>query len=660
MQSDAAMTAEEEARLQEQQPPPRPVSILGDYVKRLFDAAKRHRDQTITAALLADQRQREGEYDPDKLAEIHERGGSDLYFNLTDTKCLAAESWIQDVLAPQDDKPFELKPTPVPDLRDDERQAVQNQVVTYFREVTQQTGVPPTAEEIIEYTDMVRDAVMKDTREKAQKRADRMTAKIVDQMAEGGFAEAFDDFIYNLCTYRAAFLKGPVLQKQKRTTWADGQIQVKDEIVQYWYAPDPFNIYPSPNARTIQDGYLCEVIPVQAADLYNMIGVEGYNEEAIRGLLQVAAAAPDGTGDITPPKELRIGQDEHLRMQSLAQTHEGYPDTPFEIVQFWGHVRGSMLEERGYPAPEGQWDPDRYYPVCVDCVGDVDIRAILNPDPRERRPYGCASWERRPQSIWGRSIPQKMRDCQTPVNAALRNTLNNMALASGPQVAADVAAVSPESKVSQIMPWMIWWYDSRETGGNDQPIRFFQPSDNSQALLHVSEYFESKADDRTMVPRYIHGNEDVRGAGETASGMSMLLNAAAKGIKKVILNIDRHVIRPTVEALYYHNMEYDEDDSIKGDCQVVARGALALLIREQTQLRRQEYLDRTNNEIDMRIIGIKGRYKLLKAIGDDLDIPDLLPDEQTFLEQEMERQAQEAAMAASAAAQTQEPVTGAA
>nr|MCS5561679.1 hypothetical protein [Marinobacter nauticus] len=151
-------------------------------------------------------------------------------------------------------------------------------------------------------------------------------------------------------------------------------------------------------------------------------------------------------------------------------------------------------------------------------------------------------------------------------------------------------------------------------------------------LLTVYEQFERRADDATNIPRYAYGNERVGGAGQTASGLSMLMESANKGIKDAIRHIDRGVIRRVIEALWLHNMQYSDDNSIKGDVSVVPRGSSAMLIREQTHQMRAEFLAMTANPIDMGIIGQEGRRDLLAAVAEKLDLPGLIPSEDKMRE----------------------------
>src|SRR5690606_387491 len=126
---------------------------------------------------------------------------------------------------------------------------------------------------------------------------------------------------------------------------------------------------------------------------------------------------------------------------------------------------------------------------------------------------------------------------------------------------------------------------------------------NAQELLAVFDRFERLSDDATGIPRYTYGNEKVGGAGNTATGLSMLFNATAKGLRRAIASVDQGVIAPGIYDTFVWVMLYVDDPSLKGDCIVVPRGAAALLIKEQAQIRRQEALAATNNPVDLQIIG---------------------------------------------------------
>jgi hypothetical protein len=137
----------------------------------------------------------------------------------------------------------------------------------------------------------------------------------------------------------------------------------------------------------------------------------------------------------------------------------------------------------------------------------------------------------------------------------------------------------------------------------------------------VYEHWETKADDATGIPRYTYGNDATGGSADTASGLSMLMNNAAKGLRRAISNVDLNVIAPTINDTFYNEMLYNPDHSIKGDCIIVPRGAAAILVRESHQSKRLQFLQLTANPIDAPIIGPKHRAALLREVAQSLDLP---------------------------------------
>jgi hypothetical protein len=177
--------------------------------------------------------------------------------------------------------------------------------------------------------------------------------------------------------------------------------------------------------------------------------------------------------------------------------------------------------------------------------------------------------------------------------------------------------------------------------GSGQPaIRFNQPDDRSGPLLAVYQQFARMADDQSGIPAYVYGDGNAGGAGRTASGLSMLMGSAGKGIRQVIMHIDFEVIGPTVTSQYNWNMQYVDRPDIKGDCEIIPRGAVTLANREQLNVRRVEFLQATANPIDAEIVGMQGRAAILREVAKGLSMPtdSIVPsDEELEIKEEMKK-----------------------
>jgi len=132
-------------------------------------------------------------------------------------------------------------------------------------------------------------------------------------------------------------------------------------------------------------------------------------------------------------------------------------------------------------------------------------------------------------------------------------------------------------------------------------------------LLGLYKSLSEEASETTGVPRYIYGSEKVSGAGRTASGLSMLMNAAAKGLKMAVGYVDDGIVTPSIETHWLYIM-LNEPEKAMGDIKIIARASEYLIIMEQLQIRRMEFLRDTANEYDMGIIGIDGRAEVLREV----------------------------------------------
>ena len=252
---------------------------------------------------------------------------------------------------------------------------------------------------------------------------------------------------------------------------------------------------------------------------------------------------------------------------------------------------------------------------------------MLNYDPLGEKPYSKTSFIKSPGAFWGRGIPEIIEDLQSVCNASARALVNNMAIASGPQVEVNLERIPPNEDITQLSPWKIWQVMNDPLGSSAPAVRFTQPDSRANELMAVYDRFSRLADDHSGIPAYVYGDMNVQGAGRTASGLSMLMGSAGKSIRQVVMHIDNDIIRPTVQRQFLYNMRYDEDESIKGDVEVIAKGAINLAVKETVNIRRVEFLNATANPMDLEIIGQDGRAAILREVAKGLQMPvdDIIP-----------------------------------
>lgn len=631
----AAVVSKQAAEERNNQPV---IQGVAGHVKKCWDAA-RSAKSFVSERLLKAQRARMGVYDPSKLTEIKKFGGSEEYARVTDNKCRVAEAWLRDVYLGQTEKPWSVAHSPDPsfpsDMIDQVRQQVSAELAAAYA-----ADLPVTPEQVTQRLGALDDAVKERLIDEARKRASRMERKMADQMEEGGWTAEWAMFLTDLATYPAAHFKAPILRMRKTLQWKNVAgvwvPQLEEQVLPEFNRIDPFRAYPAPGATSPQDGFFIEHLSYSRDDIYALIGVDGFDEDAIRAVLDEY-----GKGGLS--NWLGITAASEARTLTAGASGTLSPDVDIDCLEFHGPIRGKDLLEWGLPE-EDVSDPERDYEANVWLIGRWVIKAQLNYDPLGRRGVFKASYEELPGAYWGLGLADILEDVQGVVNAAVRALVNNMGIASGPQVAVNIDRLPEGEDITNLYPWRVWQVQDSKYGDSSKPIEFFQPATNVQDLLAVIEKFYQFGDDWSLIPRYMSGNDRVGGAGRTASGLSMLLNAANKGLKGVISNIDTNVLGPMLSKLFDYNMLYDPDMTIKGDSNVVARGAVALMQLESLQLRRNEFLQATANPIDSQIVGVQGRANILREVakGLEMDVNQIVPPKEVLQQQEAMAQMQQA------------------
>lgn len=617
---------------------PKPSAILDGlaaFITKRFERAQSARQSSgVEERMLDNLRRARSQYSPDMLAKIAEQNAVPVFVGLTETKCSHAESWLVDTLLQPDDKLFSIGPTPISDLpKNIIEQIIQDTMSRVMQDVAA-GGKPMSQEEIAQfaftYAAQMRESMLKQVQEVAKQRAEGMEKKIVDQVEDSGFADAFCDFITNLVTFGTGLLEGPLVEREDSLEWGDSfEPKVIPKIVLKVRAINPLDFYPSEEVTDPNQGYNCTRVRFTVRDLEGMKGGPGAKDEAIDRVISLYGE----TGyrrELSGDAQRRALTDNNSMAE--AETIEG--------IKFRGTLMGRQILD---------WDPKqaqmgvsalKSYDVCATMTGPYVIHVALNYDPLHRRNVYKAVYKKVAGSFWGKGPPELMKYVQDKCNGAIRALLHEMAT-GGTQVVYDLSVLPPGQQVTMMYRNKVWLMSSK-LGYTGKGVDFFKVPNSYPELTDIYEKCNAEADNVTLLPSYVFGSDEAAGAAATASGLGMLMNASLRNVKRIVKGIDVDVIKRLIERLFVHNMLYDQDTSIKGDVRIVAKGAIGLMMKEQQRIAMIEFLMQTANPIDQSIVGPIRRGNALreraKGLGPPVD--DLVP---TKEEQQKELMAQQAA-----------------
>jgi hypothetical protein len=644
---DAAERAADQARAkaedQANNPAPDMTGLAG-YIRQQFEMFKQHRNNTVAGwseRLLAALRAFNGAYDATKLAEIKQFGGSEVYAKIVAMKCRGATSLLRDVYL-SSERPWGIDAPTDPAVPPNITAAI-SQLVQHEMASLSQNGQPPDPNAIRDRTAQLVEAARQAAKKKAIKQAKIAEDKIDEMLVEGKFYDALAEFLVDLPLFPFACIKGPVVRIVPRVVWTNGRPDVQQKPRLFWNRVSPFDIWWTPGASDVEGAEVIERTRVTRAELNDLLDLPGYNQDEIRAVL-------DEYG--------RGGLNDNWDMTDAERAIQESRENPWmnrsgliSCLEYNGNVQGRMLLEQGVNPDKisDKFDPLRDYMVQAWLIGAHVIKVQMTPSPRKRHPYFITSFEKVPGTPVGNALPDILSDIAEVANATLRSLVNNMSMASGPQVVVNDDRLTPDEDGEQMYPWKRWHVTSDPMGNNTQePISFFQPTSNANELLQIYSQFNAIADDLSAIPRYLNG-QSPGGAGRTASGLAMLMGNASKILQTVAANIDRDVFAGLLANLFDMLMLTDTSGLLTGEENIRVMGVQVAIQRETQRSRQLEFLQITANPMDMQIMGLGGRAKVLRSVSQTIgmDGDDIVPsDDQLEKQQQQQAMMQKAAAAA--------------
>lgn len=604
-------------------------------IRREWDIFRRHRNTNAgwSWRMLQALRQFNGQYEPQKLAEINQFGGSTIYARLTATKCRGATSLLRDIYLAQD-RPFGLDPPADPEIPVSIFEAITQQVQAEILGVKAGGAELPSLDDVRDRTYALIEQARMAAKRKASDKASIAEDKVQTLLEEGGFYVALGEFLTDLAIYPLAFIKGPVVKMVQTVRWENQKPMVDQVPKLTWTRVSPFDVWFTPGVADIANADMIERSRITRAQLNDCLDLPGYDHEAVRNVLRFYGRGYTEDPDFTDAQRAVLESRENPAMNESWMLDQ---------LEFHGNVQGEVLLQAGVPKHQIP-DPLRDYGCAGWLIGRYLIKVQLNPSPRKRHPLFSTSFEKVPGTPVGNALPDTIGDLQDGANSAFRAIINNMAMSSGPQVVVHDDLLAGNENGEIIYPWKRWHVMSNPLGTSSStvpPIDFFQPTNNVQALVQVFELMYTMADDVSAIPRYLQGGA-AGGAGRTASGLAMLMGNASKVLQTVCGNIDTDVMTPCLTETLDMILLTDETGMLEGDEKVTVKGVQIAMQRETMRSRQLELLQVTANPIDAQIMGPKGRATLLRAVTQNVGIPggDIVPSEEEMDAQQKAAQVQ--------------------
>ena len=446
--------------------------------------------------------------------------------------------------------------------------------------------------------------------EPAEEAARNMQKLIHDQLEETHAISVMRHVLFEMCLLGTGVLKGPFNYEQSIHKWSlndagEREYTPATKLVPRIEAVSCWDLYPDPDAVQIEDAdYVIQRHIFNRTQLRDLINRPFFRKSAILDVLE------GGPNYETRSYETALFDREN---------QEEYSKNRFEVLEYWGTMDKYLVEEAGIEMPDDISDDLDEVQINAWISNGQILRLVLNPFTPARNPFMVCPYEINPYQFFGVGIPENMDDSQTIMNGHARMAIDNLALAGNLVFDVDETMLVPGQDMT-IFPGKIFRRQSGQTGQALHGLRF---PNTAPENMQIFDKFRQLADESTGIPSYSHGTTGVMSTTRTASGMSMLMGAAALNIKTVVKNVDDYLLKPLGETFFQWNMQFNKDiPDIQGDLDVKAQGTSSLMQKEVRSQRLMTFMQVASNQF---LAPFVKWHSIIREIAKSMDIdPDQL------------------------------------
>lgn len=523
---------------------------------------------------------------------------STLVLNITKPKTKVAVARVKEMLVPTNDRPWDMKPTPIPE----------------YEEISTNPKLAGTMVQLGDGSQAPALLAVEAMREKAVQAVKGEADWVEDRFVEGKVYGQMRKVIDDAGRIGTGVLKGPFpICKTSREWKVKGTLA--ELVLKKKDAPTSKKVraedcYPDPSCgEDIHIGsYFVERDFATARELRRLADDPSYDQRAIaQALLEgpenSAMDRATGTkerkkpgdtvrdsslftlwyyyGDCTPEALIAMGVED----DELGNTVEAANDAPYsgnkarsaddEAEQAFdpGKARGKLSDEEKAAL--------RTVPSMVTMLNGRPIKAVISPLESGEFPFDFFPWEPVEGQPWGRGVPMEMKAAQLIVKSGVRRMLENGGLSAGPQIAITEGALTPYDNVYQITGRKLWKFTPTQLISDiNKAMAMFEIPSMQVELMNIITFGLEMADRLTNIPMLLQGDQQAGTSPETLGGMKLLVQNSMAPLRDKAKLYDDNLIGPHLTR-YHEWFMLHVPDKPKGDTEIKPLGSTALVQREE-------------------------------------------------------------------------------
>lgn len=599
---------------------------LSQYVRDAFSWARDYKEPTQRNLLLTDQYFQSKAEVPELVVDLCEGGDCPnkkavISLDAIGQKVDAFVAVATDAVV-QVDKPWEINPTPNPDVPEDYKQEVTDQLIQI---IGQNAAAMSQGDEVAYYQMLmnvledkegaydemraIRDEMLALVKQKvdetARETANTFDSLVSDDMVESNWDEQSDNFIHSFAKYDFGVMKTPdwvIDYKEEvrgRSVREIKTTRLKHENIH------PKNYYCSEDSTWDDCGtFEMDVSTLSMNDLLSAKGFDGFMDKEIDSVCEFFG------------KSGRNWLDHDYDCTVDVDKWRNYEHIP--VLKYSGRVDCCEIEDfiskKDKDKLKRTFKNKSSYECTIWVIHDFVVYFDIPLSNITRRPYKVATYSKKGEHKYeGRGIFSLCIEFQAIIDKFATMVIENANLAAGGIIGYNAKKIDTKDfHPSSIRGGArIPVKSSIADGGNDRPI--FEIRFDS----HVSEFFgiisqmEQKMDERSQIPSFSVGFGN-KISSVRSTGIASLNQANVnKAVLRKMYVFEKHVVTPTVKQLVSYHLWTTKDPRIlDGAVDVKVRG-YSEIIRKQD---RQQNLDL----VMQNAIGLQNAINQMQTQGQDV------------------------------------------
>jgi hypothetical protein len=529
---------------------------IGTVLKGQFNETETKRQNLRETEWLESLRQYKGIYDPDVLAKIKNKVGSEVYPRYTRSKVQPTIAKLNDMLFPNNDKNWEIKHTPDPELTPKQIKDIVDSFPTEDPKGNQ-----------IQVTDQdIEDAI----NAFAKDRAERMAIEMNDQLLDLKYVQKGKSVIRSGVMYGTGIVKGPLSKSRvkRKVVKKKGEFAQEEEREFKPYVGDVslWTWFPDMTSTELENcEFVYELHSMTKHETRNLGKKKHFKKDVINEYL----------------RDHKKGDYKMRQWEIDLKTIKGEENVQastnkYEVLEYNGYLDGHDLMSIGVLTEEE--DPNKDWFVNIFLLGDRVIKAIVHPVESLTDLYHVFYYEKDDSSIFGEGLPRIIRDTAISICSSVRAMLDNAAWVAGPITEVNEDLLSEDEESDDIYPGRQLSREGRGMDAQFPALRIHNINSHMTEYLSIIDKFESIGDMESTTPAQLFA-QDAKTTNETSKGVSIRASTSNLTTNDIVKNFD-DANESLLKAIYKWNMEFNPDEDIKGDMEIKAIGASSLVSKE--------------------------------------------------------------------------------